>query len=84
MKKLLLLIFIGSLQSVFGQAITSFDEGEDKVVKAIFSKALLEQQARLRNSVFEQGVNPRNAFYVLNPESNLPNTEQKFADMFSK
>ncbi|XP_058869042.1 separin-like [Acipenser ruthenus] len=34
-------------------------------------------------SVLTQGVNPSRAFYVLNPQANLPGTEERFRDWFS-
>ncbi|XP_041097553.1 separin [Polyodon spathula] len=34
-------------------------------------------------SVLTQGVNPARAFYVLNPQANLPGTEERFRDWFS-
>ncbi|XP_051016383.1 separin [Acomys russatus] len=35
------------------------------------------------SSVLSQGVDPRNAFYVLNPHSNLSSTEERFRASFS-
>lgn len=35
------------------------------------------------SSVLKQGVDPRNAFYVLNPHSNLSSTEERFRASFS-
>ena len=47
-----------------------------------FLHALLRMQRQDVTSLLNQGVDPRNAFYVLNPENNLPQTQQKFAAMF--
>lgn len=45
MKKLLLHVFLIVMIPAFGQAVKQFDEGEEMVIKSIYSKALLEQQA---------------------------------------
>ncbi|MBN3301728.1 ESPL1 protein, partial [Amia calva] len=34
-------------------------------------------------SVLRQGVDPQRAFYVLNPQANLPSTEERFRDWFT-
>lgn len=37
-----------------------------------------------KHSVFIKGVNPKNTFYILNPDSDLPRTQDFFKDWFER
>lgn len=55
-----------------------------RVPSLYFLQALLAQQTTDVTSLYRRGVDPECSYYVLNPESNIPNTEEKFAAMFAK